>query len=43
MPIADQVGELTALQDEGKIRHIGLSEVSVDQLVEVEAVAVRLP
>ena len=31
-PIADQVGELAALQSEGKIRHIGLSEVDVDQL-----------
>jgi len=28
-PLADQVGELKALQDEGKIRHIGLSEVDV--------------
>ena len=26
-PAEDQVGELKALQDEGKIRHIGLSEV----------------
>ena len=26
-PVADQVGELKQLQDEGKIRHIGLSEV----------------
>ncbi|MFP7833408.1 aldo/keto reductase [Marisediminicola sp. LYQ134] len=32
VPLADQVGELKALQDEGKIRHIGLSEVSVDEL-----------
>lgn len=31
-PLADQVGELVALQKEGKIRHIGLSEVDVDQL-----------
>lgn len=31
-PIADQVGELATLQQEGKIRHIGLSEVDVDQL-----------
>lgn len=30
--IADQVGELAALQREGKIRHIGLSEIDVDQL-----------
>ncbi|MGI4894911.1 MAG: aldo/keto reductase [Janthinobacterium lividum] len=39
VPIADQVGELAALQDEGKIRHIGLSEVSVDQLVEAQKTA----
>jgi pyridoxine 4-dehydrogenase len=32
VPLEDQLGELKALQDEGKIRHIGLSEVSVDQL-----------
>jgi pyridoxine 4-dehydrogenase len=34
VPLADQVGELKKLQDEGKIRHIGLSEVSVEQLQE---------
>jgi pyridoxine 4-dehydrogenase len=28
----DQIGELAALQREGKIRHIGLSEVNVEQL-----------
>ncbi len=38
-PIADQVGELKALQDEGKIRHIGLSEVSVAQLKEAQQTA----
>jgi pyridoxine 4-dehydrogenase len=31
-PAQDQLGELAALQQEGKIRHIGLSEVNVDQL-----------
>ena len=31
-PAEDQIGELVALQQEGKIRHIGLSEVSVEQL-----------
>ncbi|MGZ4576440.1 MAG: aldo/keto reductase, partial [Mycobacterium sp.] len=31
-PLADQVGELQALKNEGKIRHIGLSEIDVDQL-----------
>src|SRR3954466_14205959 len=34
VPLADQLGALKELQDEGKIRHIGLSEVSVDQLAE---------
>ena len=39
MPLADQVGELKLLQDEGKIRHIGLSEVSVDELEEARKTA----
>ncbi|APU15700.1 MULTISPECIES: aldo/keto reductase [Actinoalloteichus] len=34
VPLADQVGELAALQQEGKIRHIGLSEVTVAQVEE---------
>ncbi|WP_150306499.1 aldo/keto reductase [Planctomonas psychrotolerans] len=34
VPLEDQVGELKLLQDEGKIRHIGLSEVDI---AEVEA------
>ena len=33
-PVADQVGELKSLQDEGKIGHIGLSEVTVAELEE---------
>jgi aryl-alcohol dehydrogenase-like predicted oxidoreductase len=32
VPADDQIGELAALQKEGKIRHIGLSEVSVAEL-----------
>ena len=32
VPLEDQVGELAKLQEEGKIRFIGLSEVTVDQL-----------
>jgi pyridoxine 4-dehydrogenase len=32
VPLADQLGELKALQGEGKIAAIGLSEVSVDEL-----------
>lgn len=39
VPIADQVGELALLQREGKIRHIGLSEVTVDQLNEASQYA----
>lgn len=45
VPLADQVGELKALQDEGKIGHVGLSEVSVEELEEarrtVEIVSVQ--
>lgn len=37
-PLADQVGELAKLKDEGKIRHIGLSEVDVDQLTEAQQI-----
>src|SRR3954470_1692634 len=32
VPLADQVGELALLQQEGKIGHIGLSEVSVAEV-----------
>lgn len=39
VPLADQVGELKKLQDEGKIAHIGLSEVSVAQLQEAQQTA----
>jgi aryl-alcohol dehydrogenase-like predicted oxidoreductase len=39
VPAEDQVGELTKLQEEGKVRHIGLSEVSVEQLVEARKIA----
>jgi aryl-alcohol dehydrogenase-like predicted oxidoreductase len=38
-PLEDQLGELVALQQEGKIRHIGLSEVSVDQLAAAQKFA----
>src|ERR1700753_3765925 len=37
-PLADQVGELLKLKNEGKIRHIGLSEVNVDQLNEAQQI-----
>ena len=32
VPLEDQLGELVLLQREGKIRHIGLSEVSVEEI-----------
>ncbi|MGI5164612.1 aldo/keto reductase [Spirillospora sp. CA-253888] len=38
-PLADQVGALKQLQDEGKVRHIGLSEVTVEELQEAEKTA----
>ena len=39
MPLEEQVGELANLQKEGKIRHIGLSEVDVDQLKDAQKTA----
>ena len=36
VPVEDQIGALTRLQDEGKIRYIGLSEVSVEQIRQVQ-------
>ncbi|WP_181019702.1 aldo/keto reductase [Nonomuraea typhae] len=39
VPIADQVGALKQLQEEGKIARIGLSEVTLDQLREAEKTA----
>jgi len=39
VPLADQVGELKALQDEGKIRYIGLSEVSIDEVKAAQEIA----
>ncbi|MFB1297235.1 aldo/keto reductase [Mycobacterium sp. pW049] len=38
-PAEDQVGELLKLQQEGKIRHIGLSEVTAEQLAAARSVA----
>jgi pyridoxine 4-dehydrogenase len=38
-PAEDQIGELVKLQQEGKIRHIGLSEVNVEQLEAAQKVA----
>ncbi|MFW6720889.1 aldo/keto reductase [Streptomyces sp. MAR4 CNY-716] len=39
VPLADQVGALRELQEEGKVRHIGLSEVDVDQVREARGIA----
>ncbi len=39
VPLADQVGELKSLRDEGKIGFIGLSEVSVDELRAAQEIA----
>jgi pyridoxine 4-dehydrogenase len=39
VPLADQVGELKALQDEGKIVSIGLSQVTPEQLAEARTIA----
>jgi aryl-alcohol dehydrogenase-like predicted oxidoreductase len=39
VPLEDQVGELKLLQDEGKIRHIGLSEVTVDEVEAASKIA----
>jgi len=36
VPAADQFGVLKDLQDEGKIRHIGLSEVSVEDIKQAQ-------
>lgn len=37
--LAEQAGELRSLQEEGKIHHIGLSEVTVNQLEEAQQTA----
>jgi aryl-alcohol dehydrogenase-like predicted oxidoreductase len=39
VPVAESLGALKALQDEGKIGHIGLSEISVDDLLEAQKTA----
>jgi aryl-alcohol dehydrogenase-like predicted oxidoreductase len=39
VPLADQVGELKAMQDEGKIARLGLSEVTVDQIEQARQIA----
>jgi len=39
VPLAEQIGVLAELQHEGKIQHIGLSEVTVEQLRQAQAIA----
>lgn len=39
VPFADSVGALAELQQEGKVRWIGLSNVSVEQIKEAQAIA----
>ena len=39
VPLADQVGELKAMHDEGKIAAIGLSQVTVEQIGQAQAIA----
>jgi aryl-alcohol dehydrogenase-like predicted oxidoreductase len=39
IPLADQLGAFVELQDEGKIRHIGLSEVSVSDVEAARQIA----
>ena len=38
VPVADSLGELARLQQQGKIRHIGLSQVSVDELAKARRI-----
>jgi aryl-alcohol dehydrogenase-like predicted oxidoreductase len=37
-PLEESLGELKAMQDEGKIRHIGVSEVDVDTITQMREV-----
>lgn len=39
VPVADQIGALVELQQAGKVRHIGLSEVRVEQIETVRRMA----
>jgi pyridoxine 4-dehydrogenase len=40
VPVAESIGALAELKREGKIRHIGVSNFSEDQLREAEQVTV---
>ncbi|MCC5574428.1 aldo/keto reductase [Microtetraspora sp. AC03309] len=39
VPLPDQIGVLADLKNEGKIRHIGVSEVSVEEIEQVRKIA----
>jgi pyridoxine 4-dehydrogenase len=39
VPVEDSLGAMLELREEGKVRHIGLSEVSVDQLDQAREIA----
>ncbi|GAB3478431.1 aldo/keto reductase [Nocardiopsis coralliicola] len=39
VPLADQIGELAAMRDEGKVGHIGLSQVTVAEIEQARAIA----
>lgn len=39
VPLAEQVGELEMMRKEGKIRHLGLSQVSVDEIKAASEIA----
>jgi aryl-alcohol dehydrogenase-like predicted oxidoreductase len=39
VPVAESVGALVELQRQGKIRHVGLSEVTLEQLAEAQSTA----
>ena len=39
VPLAESLGEINALQNEGKIRHVGISNVSVEQLDQARELA----
>jgi len=39
VPAEDQIGTLADLQNEGKIKHIGLSEVNVEQIKHAQSIA----
>ena len=38
VPLAETLGEFKLLQEEGKIRHVGLSEVSVDEIRQAQEI-----